>query len=55
MTKIEGRAVPEAVEDPADPDRPVTAHRSRPDRTVFVEQDNKDGWISTDYTVDLTR
>ena len=55
MTEIEGWAVAEADEDPADPERPVTAHRSRPDRTVFVEENNKDGWISTDYTVELTR
>jgi hypothetical protein len=55
MTTIEGRPAPEAVEDVADQERPITAHRSAPDRTVFVEEDNKDGWIATDYTVDLTR
>lgn len=31
----------------------VTAHSSSPDRTVFVEQGNKDGWIATDMTVSL--
>ncbi len=31
----------------------VTVHRSSPDRAVFVENGNSDGWISTDYTVDL--
>jgi hypothetical protein len=31
----------------------VTAHRSSPDRVVFVEQDNSDAWIATDTTVDL--
>jgi len=54
MTQTTGRSTPETVE-PAEQDRPVTAHRSSPDRTVFVEADNKDGWIATDYTVDLTR
>lgn len=55
MTTTKGRLAPEAVEDPADPEHPITAHRSSPDRTVFVEQDNKDGWIATDFTVDLMR
>ena len=31
----------------------VTAHNSAPDRTVFVERGNKDGWIATDLTVSL--
>ncbi|MFC7136876.1 hypothetical protein [Halobaculum litoreum] len=29
----------------------VTALRTRPDRTVFTEDDNADGWIATDLTV----
>lgn len=33
----------------------VTAHTSSPDRVVFVEADNTDGWIATDYTVELSR
>jgi hypothetical protein len=33
----------------------VTAHMSCPDRVVFVEADNTDGWIATDYTVELSR
>jgi len=33
----------------------VTAHRCSSDRVVFTEQDNTDGWIATDFTVDLTR
>jgi len=55
MTAIEGRSAPEAVEEAPEQERPITAHRSSPDRTVFVETDNKDGWIATDYTVDLVR
>jgi len=39
--------------EPADCD--VTAHTSCPDRVVFVETDNTDGWIATDYTVELSR
>lgn len=33
--------------------RAVTAHRTSPDRTVFTERDNTDGWIATDLTVEL--
>ncbi|WP_201287812.1 hypothetical protein [Salinirussus salinus] len=36
-----------------DHEQAVTAHNSSPDRTVFVEQGNKDGWIATDLTVSL--
>jgi len=37
------------------PDADVTALRSCPDRTVFSENGNADGWISTDLTVGLER
>jgi hypothetical protein len=33
----------------------ISAHRSSPDRTVFTEEGNSDGWIATDLTVDLWR
>ena len=33
----------------------VTAHRSSPERTVFTEHGNTDGWIATDLTVELSR
>ncbi|EMA30310.1 hypothetical protein [Haloarcula japonica] len=37
-------------------DRPdVAALDSGADRTVFTEDGNRDGWISTDVTVDLRR
>lgn len=37
-----------------DPDRiSVSVHCTNPDRTVFIEQGNSDGWIATDFTVDL--
>jgi hypothetical protein len=37
----------------ADDEPPVTAHCSSPDRTVFIEDGNKEGWIATDLTVSL--
>jgi hypothetical protein len=30
----------------------VSALRTSPDRTVFTEDGNSDGWIATDLTVD---
>lgn len=41
-------AEPDEVESVA-----ITAHRSAPDRTVFTEDGNSDGWIATDFTVDI--
>jgi hypothetical protein len=32
---------------------PIRALQSCPDRTVFTEQGNPDGWISTDTTVSV--
>lgn len=44
----------------ATPDEDVTtsalrAHSTSPDRTVFTEPGNSDGWIATDLTVDVER
>jgi hypothetical protein len=33
----------------------ITAVQCSPERTVFTEEDNDDGWISTDTTVDIER
>jgi hypothetical protein len=47
-----------ASDEPADPpaDEPdISAHSTTPDRTVFTESDNGDGWIATDLTVDVRR
>ncbi|MFO7925134.1 MAG: hypothetical protein ACQET5_06190 [Halobacteriota archaeon] len=33
----------------------LRVHATSPDRTVFTEPDNCDGWISTDLTVDVRR
>ncbi|MEE6208580.1 hypothetical protein U3A55_00195 [Salarchaeum sp. III] len=43
-------------QDANDPDAPlVTARTVTDDRTVFTEDDNTDGWISTDLTVTPTQ
>lgn len=45
---------PDSLETRADDDAiTVTAHRSTPERTVFTEEGNSDGWIATDTTVEL--
>ncbi|WP_254544047.1 hypothetical protein [Halomarina pelagica] len=36
-------------------DRYVTAHCTSPERTVFTESKNPDGWIATDLIVDVER
>ena len=38
-----------------DPDVGLKAHSTSPNRTVFTEPDNSDGWIATDHTVDVER
>ena len=47
---------PDAIDPAVDPDeRLVTAHETRPGRTVFTEVDNCDGWIATDLAVEPER
>lgn len=47
---------PDVVERPdAAEESMVTAHCCTPERTVFTEEGNSDGWIATDLTVDLGR
>lgn len=46
--------------DAGEPDEPdelpvVNAHSLSTDRTVFTEDGNEDGWISTDLTVEVDR
>jgi hypothetical protein len=36
-------------------DRRVVAHASRPDRTVFTEEGNTDGWIASDLVMTVER
>ncbi|MFB6222009.1 MAG: hypothetical protein ABEH90_11290 [Halolamina sp.] len=43
---------PDSPSDGGSPPR-ITAVRCSPERTVFTEDDNDDGWISTDTTVDV--
>ena len=33
----------------------LRVHATSPNRTVFTEPENSDGWISTDLTVDVRR
>ena len=40
----DSRAVPEIPDEEL---ATISAHRSSPDRLVFSEEDNNDGWIST--------
>jgi hypothetical protein len=56
MRSVEDATV--ELEDEEQPDRAeltVTAHQSSPERVVFTEQGNTDGWIATDQTITLTR
>ncbi|XVH31003.1 hypothetical protein ACNS7O_11490 [Haloferacaceae archaeon DSL9] len=54
-------AITDARNPEADGDQPeesapsVSALRTSPERTVFTEEGNCDGWISTDLTVTLSR
>jgi len=43
------------MEADADPRPAVSAIRCSPDRTVFTEDGNDDGWLATDTTVDVRR
>lgn len=44
---------PDASVPVRDEEARVTAHCCNPERTVFTEQGNSDGWIATDLTVEL--
>lgn len=33
----------------------LRAHSTSPEKTVFTEPGNSDGWISTDFTVKIER
>lgn len=40
----------------SEPDGPlVQAHTTTPEKVVFTEQGNTDGWIATDTVVDIWR
>ncbi|WP_336344545.1 hypothetical protein [Halalkalicoccus ordinarius] len=38
-----------------EPEALVSALRTSPERTVFTEEDNSDGWIATDFVVEPRR
>ncbi|ESS09662.1 MAG: hypothetical protein A07HN63_00467 [uncultured archaeon A07HN63] len=40
---------------PADTAPRISVCNATPERTVFAEEGNEDGWIATDYSVSLTR
>ena len=44
-----------ATPEERDPGTGLRAHSTSPERTVFTEPDNSDGWIATDLTVDVER
>lgn len=33
----------------------LRAHSTSPEKTVFTEPDNSNGWIATDFTVEIKR
>lgn len=41
--------------EPDDESVGLQAHSTSPDRTVFTEPGNSDGWLATDHTVDVER
>lgn len=40
--------------EPDDATPRISVCNATPDRTVFAEEGNEDGWIATDYSVSLT-
>ncbi|MFB6281752.1 MAG: hypothetical protein ABEH40_07015 [Haloferacaceae archaeon] len=45
----------EAEDEVGDAEPAVSAHRTTPDRVVFTEEGNSDGWIASDLTVEPER
>ena len=44
-----------ATPDEQDPAPGLRAHSSSPEKTVFTEPNNTDGWIATDLTLPVER
>jgi len=44
-----------ATSEEADQVTRLRAHATSPEKTVLTEPDNNDGWIATDYTVEIER
>ncbi|WP_162989795.1 hypothetical protein [Natronorubrum halophilum] len=49
------REDPDSDETFEEPAAVVTSHETRPGKIVFTEHDNTDGWIATDFAIDLER
>jgi len=45
----------QAAAEPTDSAPQISVCNATPERTVFAEEGNEDGWIATDYSVSLTR
>lgn len=54
METNSGRRDVDRILDEAD-DATISVHETSPGRVVFTEEDNNDGWIATDHTVDVER
>jgi hypothetical protein len=39
----------------ADETPPVSVHRTNPERVVFTEDGNRDGWLASDLVVSVDR
>ena len=55
MAVTDGSEASDFAAEPPEPPTTISAHRSSPDRLVFTEEGNTDGWIATDLVVDLER
>jgi hypothetical protein len=55
MAVTDGSEEPDFPAEPPEPQTTVSVHRSSPERLVFTEEGNTDGWIATDLAVDLER
>ena len=55
MEVTDGRDEAEHQADFDDSQATISVHQASPNRLVFTEQDNTDGWIATDHVVDLER
>ncbi|WP_185903197.1 hypothetical protein [Halonotius terrestris] len=53
--EITDTSKPDSDPEPADAAPCVSVLNATPDRTVFTEEGNEDGWIATDYSVSLQR
>lgn len=55
MEVTDGREDAEQLADFDESPTAISVHQSSPDRLVFTEENNTDGWIATDMVVDLRR